>query len=422
MKKVFIIFFLSGFVRIAFSQSEWININLGVKNFKSINFINQNTGFIFSHDGLLFKTTDGGKFWVTISNSGFTALKKGYFKDETFGYGLGNGYRKTVNGGSNWSLLNPIYIPSLGDRYSRDIFFTNENTCFVAGGDIYPIPMPCCFDGVIYKTTNSGINWSEIRRENFCEFTDIEFKDDDTGCVLSNYFILRTTNGGDTWYHQSDINVYGITMSDPFRDTIFIAGDGGIIIRSIDGGNNWSNSIAGLTYHIRNIQFINSKIGCAVGDSGQVVRTTNGGNNWMILNSGTTKNLNAVWFINKDTGFVVGDSGVVMMTTTGGLTYIKQNYSKIPEVFILYQNYPNPFNPETIIKFDIMRDARSEMQDVRLIIYDELGKEVETLVNERLAAGSYEVEFNGGNLSSGIYYYKLIADDFTETKKMVILR
>jgi len=104
-------------------------------------------------------------------------------------------------------------------------------------------------------------------------------------------------------------------------------------------------------------------------------------------------------------------------------------YSNIVEVeinqpleFSLSQNYPNPFNPTTKIKYTIPQDERGETKNVRLIIYDVLGNEVAILVNEEKQPGVYEVEFDAGNLSSGIYVYKLIAAGFHLSKKMVVLK
>ena len=98
----------------------------------------------------------------------------------------------------------------------------------------------------------------------------------------------------------------------------------------------------------------------------------------------------------------------------------------IPTEFFLYQNYPNPFNPTTKIKYSIPEsplpggDGRGGL--VTLKVYDVLGNEIATLVNEEKPAGSYEIEFNGSNLLSGIYFYQLRAGTFIQTKKMVLLR
>ena len=88
-----------------------------------------------------------------------------------------------------------------------------------------------------------------------------------------------------------------------------------------------------------------------------------------------------------------------------------------PIEFNLSQNYPNPFNPGTIIKYSV-----ANKQIVKLKIYDLLGKEVATLVNEEKTAGNYSINFNGGGLASGIYFYRLQAADYIETKKMILLK
>jgi len=93
-----------------------------------------------------------------------------------------------------------------------------------------------------------------------------------------------------------------------------------------------------------------------------------------------------------------------------------------PETFSLSQNYPNPFNPSTVIKYSIPTDVKSEMSNVKIVVYDILGKEVATLVNAEQKAGNYEVTFNASKLSSGVYFYKLKCNEFFNTKKMVLLR
>jgi hypothetical protein len=83
----------------------------------------------------------------------------------------------------------------------------------------------------------------------------------------------------------------------------------------------------------------------------------------------------------------------------------------------LYNNYPNPFNPSTKIKFDLPKNSF-----VRINVFDITGKIVSEIVNQSLQAGSYEAEFNAANLSSGIYYYRIEANDFIETKKMMFVK
>lgn len=89
----------------------------------------------------------------------------------------------------------------------------------------------------------------------------------------------------------------------------------------------------------------------------------------------------------------------------------------IPSEFALYANYPNPFNPTTKIRFDVARKAH-----VKLVVFNALGQKIETLVDKKMTPGSYQVEFNASNLSSGVYFYKLITDTFVSTRKMVLIR
>lgn len=98
-------------------------------------------------------------------------------------------------------------------------------------------------------------------------------------------------------------------------------------------------------------------------------------------------------------------------------TSVQNISSSIPTKFKLYNNYPNPFNPCTKIKFDLPQNSF-----VNIIVFDVSGRNVKNLVEENLSAGSYETEFNASNLPSGIYYYTLQSGNFTQTKKMILLK
>ncbi len=105
-------------------------------------------------------------------------------------------------------------------------------------------------------------------------------------------------------------------------------------------------------------------------------------------------------------------------TICGGANSIESGKDEeIPKVFALDQNYPNPFNPSTTILFSIPQRG-----NVSLKIYDVLGNEVATLVNDEKPAGMYEVEFDASQLSSGVYFYRIITDSFIQTKKMILIR
>ncbi len=119
---------------------------------------------------------------------------------------------------------------------------------------------------------------------------------------------------------------------------------------------------------------------------------------------------------------VNGKTALVESFRDGGLTSLKQNTSSIPETFSLEQNYPNPFNPKTIINYSIPSNVKGQMSNVKLVVYNNLGKETITLVNENKNPGNYETEFDGSDFSSGIYFYRLEAGDFSETKRMILIK
>jgi hypothetical protein len=141
-----------------------------------------------------------------------------------------------------------------------------------------------------------------------------------------------------------------------------------------------------------------------------------------------TNNTKYYWQVQASNEYGAGQWSALwnFKTLSVGITKIG---NEIPTAFTLYQNYPNPFNPTTKIKFDIPQKtviARSgatwQSPVVTLKVFDILGKEIATLANEQLQPGTYEVTFNGSSLPSGIYFYKLIAGDFVETKKLVLLK
>ncbi|MCI0472145.1 MAG: FG-GAP-like repeat-containing protein [Ignavibacteria bacterium] len=113
----------------------------------------------------------------------------------------------------------------------------------------------------------------------------------------------------------------------------------------------------------------------------------------------------------------------IISLTEGGTLGIENSVSLLPDNFKLYQNYPNPFNPVTKIKFDIKKSENGTRNAaVKLIVFDVTGREIAMLVNGILQPGTYEYTFDGTNLTSGLYFYKLTEGGFTETRKMILLK
>ena len=149
-----------------------------------------------------------------------------------------------------------------------------------------------------------------------------------------------------------------------------------------------------------------------------ILRTSDGGNTWLKQSNPSTSSLRSVWFTDANNGTAVGDYGTLLRTTNGGVTFIgKENNITNPNEFILSQNYPNPFNPNTTINYSLPKQS-----NVTIKVYNILGKEVLTLVNENKPRGNYSVEVNANNLSSGVYFYRLSTGQFAQVKKMILIK
>ncbi len=155
------------------------------------------------------------------------------------------------------------------------------------------------------------------------------------------------------------------------------------------------------------------------------------GSNDFTINPGDTQNVIICQMIARGTFYWNAVTKLKLLAdiarnfyNSGFVIGINNISSSVPDNYTLAQNYPNPFNPVTKIKFEIPENSKSKMGDgiVTLMVYDLLGKEIKTLVNERLMPGTYEAEFDGSNCPSGIYFYKLSAGNFSKTKKMILIK
>jgi photosystem II stability/assembly factor-like uncharacterized protein len=274
--------------------------------------------------------------------------------------------------------------------------------------------------GTIIKTTNGVANWESQNSGTTNQLFSVYFSGINNGWVAGDAgTILKTTDGGVTWQSQASgtssrlLSVYFVNSN-----TGWAVGNEGTIIKTSDGGTNWESQISGTSNQLLSVNFNDTNIGFVVGSSGTILKTTDGGMNWENQSNGISPWLHSVCFVDNNTGWIVGDGSTILKTTNGGVTIVKEEETfEVPADFVLYQNYPNPFNPTTTITFQI-----SEPGFVSLKVYNVLGNEVVTLINEEKAPGKYEIKFDGSHLSSGIYFYKLQSGKFGETKKMLFLK
>ncbi len=430
MKKLF---FLLTAVLLATAQlySQWVQQPSPTTNgLEDVFFINSSTGFISGGSGLIMKTTNGGVNWV-IQPTPVTMYVTGiYFLDLNTGIAVCGNYSnnnsailKTTNGGTNWVTKFTHTRVAL----RQTIQFINPNTGYTAGWSSN--------DSALVKTTNGGETWQRVLVSGMIGIDKINFIDENTGYMVgygmdSKPSVAKTTNGGLNWtliYSHPNAIMY-MSMCFINLNTGWVVGinsmNRSLIQKTTNAGVNWVEQVNQhpANWELYNIAMIDENTGWIIGDAGQIAKTTNGGTNWRAqVNSGYWWGID---MISSDTGWIVGEGGVILKTVNGGGPVSVQNIStEVPSAYSLSQNYPNPFNPVTKIRFDIKKsEFRSQNLEVTLKIFDITGKEVATLVNERLQAGTYETTFDGSNLNSGVYFYKLTTDGFSETKRMLMIK
>jgi photosystem II stability/assembly factor-like uncharacterized protein len=435
--------------------NSWIMDSLGSSNLEDMFFINSQIGWVVGAD--IFKTTDSGENWNIQPSGNHVMLLCIDFVSPNLGWSLeasGGKVLKTVDGGNNWFIVSENYLNTFG--YFYDVDFISDVIGFAISDN-----------GIIMKTTDGGANWIQIFNNASLGFRRIKINQDGIGWTVGfNGTIVNTTDNGNSWNIQnSPTSIPLLDISIVNQSLAYIVGVNGTILKSLDGGQVWELQESPTSNALLSICFIDENIGWAVGQNGTIIYTINGGipvelisftattiANELILDWSTATETNNSGFEilrftqNDDDewykiGFVPGHG-----TTTETQHYsfrdndvnpgkyqykLKQinydgtfEYSQIVEVeipfvneFSLSQNYPNPFNPSTVISYQL-----PIIGFVTLKVYDILGREVATLVNEEKPAGEYEVEFYGSELTSGIYFYQLKAGQYSETRKMVLMK
>jgi len=394
------------------AEAQWIIQPTGnIHSIRDVEFINRYTGWSCG-DNHIYKTTNGGNNWIEQTHPDAYLIQQIFPVNENVVYAVGWwNFMKTTNGGETWTAF---FAGGTGQGLPvlEALYFIDENTGWLTG------------NVVVMKTTNGGNSFIDsMRLEGLGQ--DVYFKNAMTGIICGESGgVLKTINGGQSWHSIKIIKKgtqYSFRRLAVINDSIVWIGSIPIY-KSTDFGNTWDSIgyIPSTNFNVRmyGLCFSSINIGYAAGNMGEMYKTTDGGYSWKRENSGASTSI--IYSIDAYTDSIVWASrgnGTIIHTVTGGQTGISNSSILLPKNFILYQNFPNPFNPVTNLEFKI-----SKFGFVSLMIYDMLGKDVLTIVNENLKAGTYNYEFNASNFPSGIYFYTLMANGFIETKQMVLIK
>lgn len=447
----FLFFVIFLFYSVNNSYSQW-TLGGSVSNtgtFPSISVVDQNTAWIAggSNVPVIYKTTNGGTTWATVPTTGITLdlfcvwgidANTAYVGDGGAAGGAGGNakFYKTTDGGTTWTT-----VASTGGTagfFNGIVFSRTSPTVGIAQSDP---PTGVGNPYYISITTNGGQNWNQLSpnppgvtgqasSQNSIIVIDNQFFGFGLGSTAPARAYL-TSNGGTSWFVASLAGITGGFVSGlAFKENKLngIAATSSSlpsIARTTDGGVTWTSVNVGASFTgYCTCKWIDGTNTCYIsanaGASGVVKKSTDGGLTWTTMTTSGLTGITSMEFVRSGTtvyGYAVTANGAVLKVTDV-VTEVNTVNSIIPSEYNLEQNYPNPFNPATTINFSIPKSS-----NVSLKVYNSLGKEVATLVNEFKAAGNYSADFTAGNeLTSGIYFYSLIADGFTATKKLMLVK
>ncbi len=388
---------------------SWIQQGIVNKDLNSISFKDALTGYTVGEDGIILRTTNGSAIWNSQVSSTSSNLNSVYFLESNLGFTVGflGSAQKTTNGG--------VFEPPFA--VSGRVTYPNGQP--VTSGLVKALRYDPSLNAVIVvDTAIIQPNGDYILRNlpiDSCDIMAYPNDEDDDPSIPPRFvptYHTGTASGTINWMSSKtlytnnnifniDVKVFPITGS---GGNSFISGgvyvappqSGGLqraIVYAMNGTEfkGFSVSRTGGPYDVNNItqgtyRVICDRFGYFTAERNVVVGS-----------------------VSPDTiNFYMTRVGVIGIEPISGIT---------PKTFSLSQNYPNPFNPSTKINLDIPKNTY-----VKIIVYDLLGKDIEVLVNEQLSAGSYRIDWNAAKYASGIYFYRIITSEFTDIKKMVLLK
>ncbi len=435
--------------------AAWVSINLPYDN-KATIAVGKN-GNIFIGQDQMYRSTDGGATWkgLPLGYPNVTHMTESP-KHELFFTAGGSAYQglyRSSDFGMTWKPMNTgvVGVPIVG---------FHADTIFV--GDDY-------YQSTVYRSTDDGATFQKIA--------------DNTGLggyaqkILGTSFnsiligasngIYRSKDHGKNWqkvFNSGAIIALRQTASGTLYAVRQWSGDG--VYRSDDSGSTWQQKMSGISFPLVRSFDIAPNGDLFVGDEGGMYRSTNNGDAWVridtqkvnkpygifvtvnkqgkIFAGGAKSGINSESYYSTDNGatwthignmtsmdnqanirglFAASDGHLFAATSAGVFrskdvtTEVKRIGFSQPASFTLEQNFPNPFNPSTEIKFSLSKNGFTTLK-----IFDLIGREVATLMEQQLSSGTYQVTFNAEKFAGGIYIYRLQSGSLHETKRMMLVK
>jgi len=438
---------------------SWLPKDLPISNYLYLSVLDRNH-YAVCGKYMISVTTDRGLTWnssnVTNGSDVYNIL---YADSNNIFVGGSSHFFRSTDAGITWSYVLFSCLYSSIARRDRNNFF--------AAGRITANGV-----GKLLRSTNAGVTWNTVSSgtTSFQPLLNITFFDSLNGSMLGIYgTVYRTTDGGNTWPIYSNTVLHQLTSAF-FTDNehcTAIANNIGYTVRTTNGGISWFQQNSLTTSWLYKVFFTNQNCGYISGENGIILKTTDGGGDPFItpveLVSFTGKQYEKGIKLEWETATELNNLSFIIQRSNDGTSFynignikgngtstIRHQYQFNDELLLtgtyyyrlrqtdfdgsaamsdiikvsfypnkndLIQNYPNPFNPQTKISYILASASK-----VTVKIFNILGKEIKILVDKYEEGGIHEIYFDGSDLSSGIYFYQLIAGDYSSTKKMLLLK
>jgi photosystem II stability/assembly factor-like uncharacterized protein len=420
---------------------SWIQQNIGLEHLY-IRSMHISNGVLYAgtEGGGIYRSDDQAESWVQVGFNAAIVKKISISPVNGNLFTAVSGVSRSTDLGQSWEPVNY----GLADYETKTFAIKNDGTifCGTAGNNASPLP-------TVFRSTNNGDSWV-VADTGLTIYSKNAMAVDQQGDIYigDNAAVYKSTNNGGNWFSIGGpgsaiglafnsagdlflargqeiwrkLNGDSVWTQMPtqgfwFNLSLFIGSNDYIYAnqyRSTDNGVTWTQMIS--LERDANTFCENSLGHLFAGHVLGVYRSTDYGVNWTQVNDGLTFTNVLSLGIDSDGFLYAGTNGRSIFKTVNSTTDVKVIKFEPTKIY-LEQNYPNPFNPSTRIQY-----AVSSRQFISLKVYDILGEEIETLVNEEKPEGPHEVEFNASTLPSGVYFYQLKAGTNIETKKMLLMK
>ena len=366
-------------------------------------------GVVYVYGDDVLRSTDNGDTWVEINSE---------FSDDLYYLHVHNNKLFAIIG------INNVYVSE-----DNGLTWTQKGGVTLTGGNGAILSLYSDGDILyalsnresIFKSTNEGADWEEILI-NADGITnpipvDLAVAGDLMVAAIVTTGIVMSTDGGSTWNVKNPS--VALSQVAKFNNEIYGSGLG---LFKLDSSNEWLDwnagipVVGGFSYTVKSVTVVENKMYAAVNSlfNGYIYNSDVNGENWAETTTGLPDYITntSLQFITYSDGelftymygiesFAPGFTGIYK-TQIGASTSLETNLSGLPQKYSLEQNYPNPFNPATKIRFNLPMKS-----DIKLTVFDMLGRVVEVIASGEYQAGYHEVDFSGEQLSSGLYIYNL---------------